>query len=129
MKIYKRKFNEDIDDVKKKICDFFRDNPTPSDSEIHKFAESIKVDVHLLETIIYRILGSFLGAGKSVTGKKMEYDPEQVKLGVPIELEHCNDKYLALKIVHDHLQEFPNYYTYLIQMEDFLKEKIKKETK
>jgi hypothetical protein len=62
------------------------------------------------------LLGSFFGSGRSkdFTGK---YDPEQLKLGIEIEMEHTNDKDIAERIAKDHLAEFTDYYSRLITME------------
>ena len=38
---------------------------------------------------------------------------KQVKIGLPIELDHTDDKDIAMEIVKDHLWEDPNYYTKL----------------
>lgn len=42
---------------------------------------------------------------------------QQINIGVPIELEHTNDRSLAREIALDHLEEFPDYYTRLKKME------------
>ena len=57
------------------------------------------------------------------------YDVWQLKTGAKIELEHTKDKSLAKKIAKDHLDEFPDYYTHLVEMEKFLAQtrKVKKE--
>lgn len=42
---------------------------------------------------------------------------KQLKMGVKIEMEHTNDKDIAIEIAMDHLFEDPNYYTKLSRME------------
>ena len=49
-----------------------------------------------------------------------EFDPEQLAMGIEVEMEHTGDKTLATKIAMDHLVEFPNYYTALAKMEKSL---------
>ena len=49
-----------------------------------------------------------------------------MEMGVKVEMEHTNDKDIAMEIAHDHLFEFPDYYTALEEMEERLKKKWKK---
>lgn len=42
---------------------------------------------------------------------------DQLKLGVRVEMEHTNDKKVALEIAMDHLWEMKDYYTRLKDME------------
>ena len=51
---------------------------------------------------------------------------KEVKIGIKIEMEHTKDKDIATEIAHDHLWEFPNYYTELEKMEERLKKQWKK---
>lgn len=46
---------------------------------------------------------------------KADFDPEQVKMGVEVELEHTSDPLIAEKIARDHLRENPKYYSFLKQ--------------
>lgn len=54
-----------------------------------------------------------------------DFDIDQLIKGVKIELEHTKDLKIALKISMDHLQEFPKYYDYLIDMENKIKKELK----
>ena len=104
-------------DTEDKIFEFFKNNPEPEDSAVHEFSQSLGIDEHEFEGMIYKILGSFLGYGKSI-GFKGTYDPEQVAAGMKVEMEHTNNPKVALKITHDHLAEFDKYYLpYLKEME------------
>jgi hypothetical protein len=47
-----------------------------------------------------------------------KYDLQQLLMGIKVEQEHTKDKLLAIEISTDHLEEFPNYYTRLKQMEE-----------
>ena len=47
-----------------------------------------------------------------------DFDPEQLKMGVEVEMEHTDDPKLAEEIARDHLAEIPDYYTRLKKMED-----------
>jgi hypothetical protein len=50
-----------------------------------------------------------------------EYDPEQLKIGTEVEMEHTDNPEIAKKIAMDHLKESKNYYTYLAEMEKKMK--------
>jgi hypothetical protein len=52
--------------------------------------------------------------GKRVT----DFDLDQLIMGIKVEQEHTTDKYTALEITMDHLQEYPDYYTRLHEMEE-----------
>jgi len=47
----------------------------------------------------------------------MKYSKTQFKIGMRIEKNHFKNKTITKKIVHDHLNEFPHYYTNLLNME------------
>lgn len=49
---------------------------------------------------------------------KGEYDAEQIKMGIDVEMEHTNDGRMAERIAKDHLAELPDYYTRLKKMEE-----------
>jgi len=52
--------------------------------------------------------------GKDIT----KYDLKQILMGIKIEQEHTTNKMIALEITMDHLEEIPDYYTRLIEMEE-----------
>ena len=110
------------------IMDFFADNPSPPDSEIHELSDKLGIDTHEFEGYIYSILGSFLGSGrakqKGFTEK--DADPEELKMGIKIETEHTNNLSIAKRITLDHLAEFSDYYTRLMKMEEEAREESKK---
>jgi len=110
--------------IQEKIIEFFSKNTSPSDDEVHAFAKSENIDEHKFEEIIYSMLGSFFGQGKS---KNFEgkYDPKQLEMGVKVEMEHTSNPLISLKISKDHLSEFSDYYTRLAKMEN----EAEKETK
>jgi len=63
--------------------------------------------------------------GKQVTG----FDLDQLIMGIKVEQEHTTDKYTALEITTDHLQEFPDYYTRLHEMEETAEEEAAEEAR
>jgi len=108
------------DSIKRKIMECFAKNENPPDAKIHKMAEKLGIEPDKLEESIYKLLSSFLSQGKSkdYTG---EYDPEELRMGIEVEMEHTNDRDIAERISRDHLAEFKNYYTALKKMEEGLK--------
>jgi len=109
-------FLNESDDIKEKISQFFMENPKPEDSQIHSFAEKEGMDTHKFEEVVYELLGSFLGAGRSKDFKG-EYDPKELEMGIKVEMEHTTDKLISRKIAYDHLAEFSDYYSRLNKME------------
>jgi len=47
-----------------------------------------------------------------------KYDLDELLMGIKVELEHTTNRMLALEIAMDHLEEFPDYYTRLEEMEE-----------
>lgn len=62
-----------------------------------------------------QIIPRGLSSDKNFTEE--DADPEELKMGIKIELEHTTDKDLAKEIALDHLAEIPDYYTRLRDME------------
>jgi len=58
-----------------------------------------------------------LEGGYGDRARPADFDLEQLKMGVEVEMEHTDDPYVALEIALDHLTEFDDYYTYLDEME------------
>jgi hypothetical protein len=59
----------------------------------------------------------FMKAGYS-KGEDINPDPEQLQMGIEVEMEHTTSEEIARKIAMDHLVEIPDYYTRLKAMED-----------
>jgi len=58
-----------------------------------------------------------LSGGLADNRAEDEFDPEQLQMGIKVELEHTNTPELAKEIAMDHLAEDPQYYTHLDRME------------
>jgi hypothetical protein len=58
-----------------------------------------------------------------------DFDPEALKKGIEVELEHTDDRETAKEITMDHLTEDPEYYDKLAEMEGEGKKKPKKSHK
>ena len=62
--------------------------------------------------------------GLADNSEAKDFDEDQLKMGIKIEMEHTNDPKIAKEIAMDHLKEHPKYYTHLNEME----RKIEKST-
>ena len=54
-----------------------------------------------------------------------QVDPEQLRMGIEVELEHTSDRAISEKIARDHLEEIPDYYTRLKKMETEARAEVK----
>jgi hypothetical protein len=55
--------------------------------------------------------GEMIPGGKGEGKSALEFDPEQILMGMRVEMEHTDDPMYALEITIDHLTEDPEYYT------------------
>lgn len=120
------------EDIRKKIIDFLRDNPVPPDKAIHAMSNKLGIETDIFESHIYAMLGSFYGKGRYVDKGFTEddFDPDEVKKGMVVEMEHTNDPDMAKRICFDHLSETPSkskkskYYTKLAILEKEIEEEL-----
>lgn len=70
----------------------------------------------LLESILER--KDIIPGGLADEADPSDFDQEQLKMGIEAELEHTNDRQMALEIAMDHLKEDPKYYTKLKKIEE-----------
>lgn len=114
-----REGSEKDEKIYNAIMDFFADNPSPPDKDVHELAEKLGMDAHKFETYIYALLGSILGTGEAKKKKITEKDVDKKELekGIKVEMEHTKNKAIAKRITLDHLAELPDYYTRLTKME------------
>lgn len=56
---------------------------------------------------------------------KSGFDPEQLRKGIKVEMEHTNSLAIAKEIAQDHLTEDPKYYDHLEEMENKYKKAYK----
>jgi len=106
-------------DIELLLKKFLKKSPR-KDDEVHAFAEKAGIDPHDLEGMIYSI------AFKALNGRYLKhwdvpddkFDPDELAMGVEIELEHTGDRKIAEVIAKAHLLELPDYYTRLKKMEN-----------
>ena len=100
------------------IVQFFLDNPSASDAQVHTWANSLGIQPEVMEAAIYKLLSSLLRAiGKHNHVPDISLDPIQLDQGVRVEMEHTDIPFIAKMIAKDHLVECPEYYTYLAKAE------------
>jgi len=110
---YEKLFTKSFND---QVISFFKKHPSPSDNEVHNFAESLGISPDELEEIIYNILSTELDKSDIIPGgladkkEKSDFDPKKIKQGVEVELEHTDDPAIASEIAMDHLMEDQEYY-------------------
>lgn len=51
-----------------------------------------------------------------------EYDSLELETGIEVEMEHTDNREIAKHIAKDHLDEFDNYYSNLVEMEHRLQQ-------
>ena len=61
--------------------------------------------------------GDFVEGGLADDANIEQFDPQQIAMGIEVEMEHTKDPKIALEIAMDHLMELPDYYTRLDKME------------
>ena len=105
--------------LKQKLIKFFKDNTDPEDKEVHAYAEKLGIEPDELEDVVYSLIGDFVGAGRAKEKGIIEkdVDPKELAMGIKVEMEHTDNKYLAKKVSIDHLSEIKNYYSRLKKME------------
>ena len=115
---------EESDDpkIREEVVSWLQENPNPEDEDLHTWAEGKGYNVHEVEDQLYKLATSYcalLSGGRSAEQDftEDEADPEQLKMGIEVELEHTDDKDVAKKIALDHLAEMDDYYTKLKEME------------
>lgn len=106
-----------------KVTEFFSENPNPNDDDFHEWAEGEGLDVHEAEEgayVLATMAARFLQGGKAAEKgiNSTEVDPDELAMGVKVEMEHTPDPFVAARIALDHLAEIPDYYTRLAKMEE-----------
>lgn len=80
---------------------------------MNRFIEASKIITEASEACMKDMNGRADKAGTEVG----DVDPNELEMGIKIEMEHTDDKKIAFKIALDHLTEIPNYYSRLKKME------------
>ena len=75
----------------------------------------------LLYTMVNREVWLVLSSGMGRGYPDSYFDPQQLATGIKVEMEHTSNRAVAKEIAKDHLVEFPDYYTSLLEMESALK--------
>ena len=117
-----------LDETTMKVAEFFKKSPDPDDDAFHKWAEGENLDIHEAEAGAYKlatIAGAFLSEGKANAEGigKGDVDPDEMKAGIKVEMEHTSSPHMAERIVLDHEAEDSDsplgYYEGLLIFEKF----------
>ncbi len=107
-----------VQDIHRLIVQYFSKNPSPSLSDVRRFAEDHGMLFADFEEHVFMILGNLLkGIGKHKHVPDSAFDPRELEMGEKVELEHTDNRELAKEIAKDHLSECTRYYTFLKNME------------
>jgi hypothetical protein len=116
--------------LSKAIMDMFTLYPEVTDDMIEKLANTLSIPEEVLKNEIYALLSSFLNKGRSRENPNVPIDPNELRMGIKIEMEHSDNPLIAEKIAKDHLSEGDSlYYTHLSEMEARYKGKNKETEK
>lgn len=120
--------SSDINKINKLLPDFLlsKKDGDINDDNMHSWAKKNKLNINAVEAEVYKLAikyNNMLHEGKGPEAKKTwkDVNPDQLQMGIKVEMEHTGDPELARKISVDHLTEFSNYYTALDEMENKLK--------
>lgn len=103
-------------DLRSELIQFFKANPNPSDEVLHKWAEDKGLNVHEVETEVYKFATSYANL-KKLDAQDSEFDANELSKGIEVEKEHTDDLELAKGIAKAHLSEIKDYYSRLARME------------
>jgi len=124
-RIYKSLYGQQKSDdkVRGDIIEFIKDNPNPTDDQVHDWCEEEGYDVDKIEQYIYELATLYViflttGRANEVGIGLDEVDPKELAMGVEVEYEHTDDMETSRRISLDHLNEIPDYYTRLKKMEE-----------
>jgi len=107
-----------VGDLHAEIIKFVIANPKPSHAEVLAYSKKLGIELIEFDRHVYMLLSSILTEGNS-KGKDIKHDPdpEQLTMGIKVEMEHTSEPLISQKIALDHLAEIPDYYTRLAKME------------
>lgn len=116
---------EDMDEMQKKVVEFFKDNPNadPETEDLYNWSDFGKVAPQSVDKAIYELMSIFVeflteGRANEEGVTEDDVDAEELKLGVEVEKEHTTNKEIARRVALDHLAEISDYYTRLAKMEE-----------
>ena len=112
-----------LDPLAMKVAEYLAGHPNPPDSAFHDWAKGEGFEPDIAEAAAYRLattFSAFMFAGrahdKGVTAD--DVDPNELAMGVTVEMEHTTCRLIATRISLDHLAEIKDYYTRLKKMEE-----------
>jgi hypothetical protein len=103
--------------LSKAIIDMFTLYSEVTDDMIKKLANNLNIPEEVLENEIYSIMSNFFNKGMSRDNPNAPIDPNELRAGIKVEMEHTSNPLISEKIARDHLTEDASYYTHLAVME------------
>jgi len=114
-----------VQDVMKKINIWNQQSQSVQEEIINDRKKEMEEDMEIDED---SMTVDLTGIADKKHVKASDVHPEQLIMGIKVEMEHTSDPKVAKKIAMDHLAEFPTYYTELAKMEEKLKGQEKKKS-
>jgi len=111
---------DNLSDIDNQVMAFLMQGIDPSEQDFSDWADEAGVDQHDAITAAIGLaakMARLMLGGKSNAVKDVEYNDEQMQMGIEIEHEHTVDDDVAAKIARDHIAEIPDYYSRLRVME------------
>ena len=125
---------EEMDDMQKKVIEFFKENSNPTQEDLYNYSDFGKVAPQAVDEAVYELMSIFVqflteGRANDDGISEDDVDAEELKMGIEVEKEHTTDEETAKRIALDHLAEISGskYYTYLKEMEKKLERELQKE--
>jgi len=91
--------------------DEIENDEIPTGVEINNDSEESDVDKVQQLAKEKEEVGELIPGGDGENNSTLEFDPEQILMGLKVEMEHTNDPMFAIEIVIDHLSTNKKYYT------------------
>lgn len=89
----------------------------PSFTKVMSFSDTQGGFMSETEDIQDKEVGNQIDGGLADEKDPIDFNPQQIMIGMGVEMEHTDDPKIALEITMDHLIEIPDYYTRLNKME------------
>jgi hypothetical protein len=117
--------DEPTPDQEEGIRDFIQENAGVKDDEFHTIMEQAGIEPDAGEEVVYDMAhdsSNALSGGLAADKDPADYPSDQMEMGKKVEKEHTDVPAVAQRISMDHLEEIPDYYDRLDQMEEQAKD-------
>jgi len=108
---------EDMDEMQKKVIEFFKENSNPTQEDLYNYSDFGKVAPQAVDEAVYELMSIFVqflteGRANDDGISEDDVDAEELKMGIEVEKEHTTNKETAKRISLDHLCEISDLYSF-----------------